>query len=661
VELTRNLITASYQAALAEYMDIRAWRYHRRGFVWLTAAVLSAAMFFLLLGSSWEDSLTWDEHPHITAGYTYLRLRDARLNSEHPPLLKMLAAVPLLSLPLNFPLAHPAWQADVRQKGQRGRQQWTMANAFLYESGNDSHCIAVWARIAPILLTVLLGLLLFLWARRFAGDGTALLTLLLYTLSPTVLAHGRYVTTDVPASLGVALAGFSFIQFLAAPSRKTALVSGLALGTALLFKFSTVLLVPLLVTLTLLWSGLEPQRVVRYLTGLVIMGLSTTLFVLLPYLWTTAQYPPERQLQDTYFTLPPFSKDENTYAALVQDRTRDLRACAHSLRPVKRCLADLMIFLADKPILRAWEAYLLGLVKVALHMYGRHISPTYFLGDVSFTAWWYYFPVVYAIKEPLPLHILTAFALFLALARVWSGTWGVRSLLGWLRGHSAETLMLSWLILYWGGAMRANLNIGVRHLLPVYPFTLILVARELCQWLKGVQQPFAMAGISPRVKWVVLALLLTWQCVSVLRVYPAFLAYFNEAVGGPEGGANYVVDSNLDWGQDLRRLRAFVEAHRIEKIAVDYFGWASGRDALGERFISWRSALGPYQGWLAVSASILKRAQGRWDSTVKYQPDAAYEWLQGRAPVATIGYSIFVFDLRDIRVRGSHASDSWEY
>ena len=270
-------------------------------------------------------------------------------------------------------------------------------------------------------------------------------------------------------------------------------------------------------------------------------------------------------------------------------------------------------------------------------------------------------PVVYAIKEPLPFHILTAFTLFLALARVWSGTWGVRSLLDWLRGHPAETLMLSWLILYWGGAIRANLNIGVRHLLPAFPFALILVARELSRWLKGVQQPFAVARISPRVKWVVLALLLTWQCVSVLRVYPAFLAYFNEAVGGPEGGANYVVDSNLDWGQDLRRLRAFVEAHRIEKIAVDYFGSASPHDALGERFIPWRSALGPYQGWLAVSATILKGAQGRWDSTVNYQPDAAYKWLQGRAPVATIGYSIFVFDLRDIRVHGSHASDSWEY
>ncbi len=229
-------------------------------------------MCSLLLASSWEDSLTVDENPHITAGYTYLRLRDARLNPEHPPLLKILAAVPLLSLPLNFPLAHPAWQDDDRQQDP----QWPMSRVFLYESNNDPHRIAVWARLAPILLTVLLGLLLFRWARRFACDGTALLTLLLYTLSPTVLAHGRYVTTDVPAALGVALAGLSFIRFLAAPSRNTALVSGLALGTALLFKFSIVLLVPLLVTLTLLWSGCLSPR------GLFVTSLGSSSWASVP-------------------------------------------------------------------------------------------------------------------------------------------------------------------------------------------------------------------------------------------------------------------------------------------------------------------------------------------------------------------------------------------
>jgi 4-amino-4-deoxy-L-arabinose transferase-like glycosyltransferase len=612
--------------------------------VWLAAALLLAAMFLLLLCSVREDALTYDENPHITAGYAYLRFRDARLNAEHPPLLKMLAAAPLLPLPLHFPLTHPAWQDDLDR-------QWTLARVFLYESGNDPHRIAARARLAPIVLTVTLGLVLFLWARRWAGDGTALLALFLYAFSPTVLAHGRYVTTDVPAAFGVALAGFSFTRFLAVPSRPAALAAGLALGTALLCKFSTVLLVPLLAALACLWLVLEPTRRTRYLAGLGIIGVSAALLVLLPYLWMTAQYPPEQQLQDTYFRAhrayfrswdgEPAPAD---FARLAQDRTRDLRACAHGLRPLRQCPADLAIFLADKPIVRAWVQYLMGLAQVVLHVRAGHITPTYFLGEVSERGRWSYFPVVYAIKEPLPFHLLTALALFLALARVGSSAWGVRPLLRWLRSHPAETLMLSWLALYWGVALQANVNMGVRHLLPAFPFTILLVAREVGQWRGGVQDPCRHTRILSVIKRGTVALLLLWQCVSVLRTYPSFLAYFNEAVGGPEGGMNYTVDSDLDWGQDLRRLRAFVDTHRIDRIAVDYFGTSPPRYELGQRYLPWRSALGPYQGWLAVSAYALQTAQGRRNA-----PEQTYAWLRGITPVAKVGHSIFVYDLRDIR------------
>lgn len=103
---------------------------------------------------------------------------------------------------------------------------------------------------------------------------------------------------------------------------------------------------------------------------------------------------------------------------------------------------------------------------------------------------------------------------------------------------------------------------------------------------------------------------------------------------------------DFDWGQDLRRLRSFVEAHRIEKIAVDYFGTSVPAYELGEKFVPWRSAQGPPTDWLAVSVAILKVAQGRWDPALGHSTEDAYEWLRGREPVAKIGYSIFVFDLR---------------
>jgi 4-amino-4-deoxy-L-arabinose transferase-like glycosyltransferase len=622
----------------------------------LAAGFFLAVMLLLMLRSVQEDALTVDEPVHITAGYAALRFRNAQLNPEHPPLLKLLAALPLLPLRLTFPLTHPAWHDELWV------DQWELTDIFLYEAGNDPHQIAAWARLAPIGVTVGLGSLLFSWTRRWAGAGAALLTLVSYTFSPTLLAHGRLVTTDVAAAFGVTLAGFACIRFLTHPSPATALVSGLALGIALLLKFSTVLLIPLSAALLFVWMGLAPQRCWRYVTGALILSGSAALLVLLPYLWMTSRYPPERQFRHAAVALfeyagGPLGRTEaatatTDVARLASDRTRDLRACLRRLSALQlshlpRCPAELAIFVADTPVVRAWGAYVLGVLLTTRRASTGDLA--YFQGEVSASGWWSYFPVIYALKEPLAWHLLTMLALLLALTRVWSRPWDLQAFGGWLRRYPAELFMLGWLALYWSAALSASLNLGIRHLLPVFPFTLMLVARELAWWL--ARGPNASGRVLRRtgVRGLMVAVLLLWQVVSVLRVYPSFLAYFNEAAGGPAGGARYVVDSNLDWGQDLRRLRAFVEAHHIEQIAVDYVGGGSPAYELGAKYIPWGSAKGPYPGWLAVSISLLQFAQARWDQALDHPAAEAYAWLQGPAPIAQIGYSIAVFDLRNYR------------
>ena len=616
----------------------------------LTFALL-LGMLLMMLGSSREDAFTSDEPPHITAGYSYLRFQDARLNPEHPPLIKMLAAAPLLTLKLQFPLTSPDWQDALNG-------QWEVANLFLYQTGNDPHLIAARARLVPIFLTLGLGAVLFVWTQRFAGTLAGILALFFYVFSPTLLAHGRFVTTDVAAAFGVTLAGFALIRFLHHPSSQAALLSGLSLGTALLCKFSTILLVPLFAALVLLWMFLKPANLSRYLSGSVIITFGAALIVLLPYLWITARYPPEKQLWDTYFTffhiaggpaaLTVSATAEEDFAQLRQDRARDLRACvsANMTSRFTRCPLELVIFLADKPVLRAWAQYLLGLVWVIQRTGagGTFEYPFYFLGEVSLSGWPHYFPVLYAIREPLALHIMTALALFLAITRVWSTRWGMSPIISWVRSHPAETLMLSWLTLYWGTAITANLNLGIRHLLPLFPFTMMLVAREVSQWLNRTHATSRQRR-TQYAKAIVVAAMLLWQSASVLRIYPSFMAYFNETVGGPDGGADYVVD--FDWGQDLIRLRNFIAAHQIERISLDYFGTSSPAYELGDKFVPWRSAQGPPTGWLAVSALRLKIAQGQWSPDLGHPAEDAYEWLRGKKPVAKIGYSIFVFDMQN--------------
>jgi 4-amino-4-deoxy-L-arabinose transferase-like glycosyltransferase len=627
--------------------------------VWLGASILLAAMLVLMLGASQEDSLTYDEPAHIAAGYTYLKFRDARLNYEHPPLVKMLAALPLLPLSPHFPLDSRAWQEE-------NNGQWETARTFLYESGNDPHRIAALARLGPTVLTVFLGLMCFLWMLRRGGSGAALLTLFLFAFSPSLLAHGRLVTTDAAAALGVTLAGVAFIPFLEAPRGKTALLAGLALGMALLCKFSTFLLVPFMAAVTLLWMGLKPKKKWHYLFGFAIMGLVAFLVVLCCYVWTTWSYPPERQFRDSYMALfwvaggPAGRVGDETideyFNLMRQTRTRDLEACGrlnapHILTRLRRCPVELVIFLADRPLLRAWGQYLYGLVWTINRVsVGAHATfPFYFRGEVSVSGQPLFFPTAYAVKEPLSLHLLTMFALILACLKLRTSPWSPYVVANWLRSHPADTFMLGWIAFYWIVSINANLNLGVRHLLAVYPFTFMLVSREVCRWLRARgRTAFKAASIvCPRGSAVVV--LLVWYCISVVLAYPSFLAYFNEAVGGPEQGGRFVVDSNLDWGQDLRRLRRFVDAQGIDRIAVNYFGTSSERYELGEKLIPWRSALGPYNGWLAVSATIFNVARARWEPRLGHEVEDSYMWLEGEEPVAKIGYSIFVFDRRPER------------
>ena len=208
--------------------------------------MLLGIMFFLMIASASNESAIMDELAHIPAGYSYVALMDMRLNPEHPPLIKDLAGIPLLFLDLNFPTDVKAWKDDLNG-------QWDMGRIFLYEAGNDADQILFWARLPMMLLAILFGWILYAWTQRRFGRTTALMTLFLFAFSPTFIAHSRYVTTDLAASFGFLIGLLTFIDFLEQPTRKHAVIAGIALGIALLLKFSTVLLLPVYGIALLAW------------------------------------------------------------------------------------------------------------------------------------------------------------------------------------------------------------------------------------------------------------------------------------------------------------------------------------------------------------------------------------------------------------------------
>jgi 4-amino-4-deoxy-L-arabinose transferase-like glycosyltransferase len=594
----------------------------------IIAGTLLFLVLLLTLSSSIDDSATSDEPPHIVSGYSYLKFHDMRLNPEHPPLLKDLAAFPLLFLNLNFPKSDFAWQ---QPDGPYWWHQFNLGGKFLYESGNNPDQILFFARFPMILLLIVCGFFIFKFTREFFGEKVAILALFLFSLSPTFLAHGRFVTTDVGAAFGVVLATLYFLKALKNPTRKNIILAGIALGISQLLKFSLILLVPFFVLLTLIWILVFKE----WKNPLRVLIFSLVLWILVVWLVYGIQiynYPPERQLRDTKITLESFSGGPSSI--------KETCLSPRSIQKIKRCPAEIVILASNKPIIRPLAHYGLGLLMIFQRASGGHT--TYFLGEVTAAGWRNYFPIVYLIKEPLAFHILWILALCYFVLKIQEPFWRKPffRLKNFIQEHFVEFSMALWLLIYWGTSIKSNLNIGVRHLLPAFPFAIILSAKGTIFWLENTKyRKFA---------YSLLGILLLWQAVSVLKIYPHFLAYANELVGGPDKLYLYTVDSNLDWGQDLKRLKKWIEENKIEKIYLDYFGGGNPKYYLGQKYESWWGQRNPKElpkgSYLAVSVTALQGGKGLPVKGFDL-PTGYYLWLDKYKPVAKIGYSIFVFHI----------------
>lgn len=570
----------------------------------ILAGILLTTVFLLCVFSMKDDSTTMDELSHIPAGYSYLSQKDFRINPEHPPLIKDLAAFPLLFLDLNFPSDSHSWTTNVND-------QWVFGWEFLYNIGNNPDQIMFWARLPMVFILVFLGWFLFWWTKREFGKQTAIFVLTLFSFSPNFLAHGRLVTTDVGATLGFVLATYFWLRFIKNPSKKNVVIAGLILGLCLLFKFSLILLVPFFGIITIVFAILKKQSVLKYVALSILAGIIGIIFVILPvYQIHVLNYPLEKQLSDTKTILE-----------------------SSPLGPLK----DLCIFMADKPILRPLAHYLLGLLMATQRTaFGNTV---YFMGMISASGWWYYFPVVYFLKVPLSFHILTLISLFsisiLVKKPFWINT--KERIKKCILDNFTAFSMLVFLLIYWITSISGNLNIGVRHILPVFPFTYILVALGLNSAIKEIKKPvFKKAGIS------LILILIFWYVFSSLNVYPFYLSYFNEIAGGPDNGYKYVVDSNYDWGQDLKRLTRWLKENNIEKIKVDYFGGGDLAYYLGDKWERFDPLQGPQKGWLAVSVGQLQGGRGNPVPGFD-QPSGYYKWLNKYTPVAKAGKSIFIY------------------
>jgi len=586
---------------------------------YLIAFILLSVLFITAFTSSLDDSTTMDELAHIPAGYSYLIKKDFRINPEHPPLIKDLAALPLLRLNLNFPPEnHPAWQGI--------NEQWWLGSEFLYHSGNDIEKILFWSRLPMILILVFLGLFLFLWTKQLRGNKAALLVLTIFSFSPTFLAHGRLVTTDVAAALGVVMGTYFWIKFLKKPNAKNIILAGLIFGLVMLFKFSVILLVPFFAVITIVWAILNSEEkklkeiiieLIRYgILALIVMAIGVAFLIWPVYKFHTLHYPPQKQISDTEYLL--------------------------SSSPMPT-IKNICIWMTKNPILRPLAHYLLGLLMATQRTAAG--NTVYFMGMISASGWWYYFPIVYLLKVPLAFHVLSLIALFWAVCAIKAPFFKnpLPRINSWIKSHFTEFSLMVFIAIYWTTSLLGHLNIGVRHVLPTFPFIYMLVVLGITGLLDSVSKE--------KRKYItaILIILVGWYIISSITTWPYYLSYFNEIGGGKENGYRFVVDSNYDWGQDMKRLKKWVDENKIDKIYVDYFGGSDAKYYLQEKYRPWQGTNKPTDfpkgNYLAVSATFLQGGRGNPVPGFD-QPTGYYRWLDKYKPIARAGTSIFIYYIK---------------
>lgn len=516
---------------------------------------------------------TFDEPVHVLCGLEWLERGTYTIEEQHPPLARVAVAL--------GPFLHGAvlpGKTDVVSLAIPG-------TAVLFGDGEDYQTRLMLARLGSLSFLVALCGLIAYWSKRWFGAPGALVSVALLTTTPPLLAHAGLATTDMAATATLCAAIGSLFWLISKPSLKIALVSGVLVGLAVLAKLSSIPFLGLCVAVMVAWR--------------LLLGPSVP--------WSDAAL---RRRSASYSLAAVAACSLIVWAGLlfsvgpllpVADRPHE------SVRPIADTLSigqGTLNSIVEAGIYPAPEIFR-GILQVRQHNREGHLA--YLLGDVRSHGWWYFFPVVIAIKTPIPFLILGLLAIGLLVKR------------GFDENDWRQLALVSCVAVILGFAMTANINLGVRHVLILYPL-LALCAGVVGQHLTRSRTALLLG-----------AGLLCWQGAESLLAHPDYLPYFNQFVGDhPE---EFRVDSDLDWGQDLYRLVQATEDLGIERLYLQYYGTAYP-EAYG---MPPTEALPPEQevsGWVAISLSSLKLYP------------AEYGWLERYEPHSLVGHSIRLYDLR---------------
>ena len=573
---------------------------------WLVAAVIGVLAIITVASTHRTFSQTVDEPIHVAAGFERLTTDRYSIDLEHPPLARMIFAT-------------PAWLGGVRVDATADRV--SQGNEIIEANGIAK------ARAGNLLFFALAMASVAIWARRLFGNVTGLLAVALFAALPPILAHAGLATTDMSVTAMTVTSLLALDLWLDRASWPRSILLGVAIALGMLSKFSFLAFFPVGAAVVIL-ARRDARPNIRPL------GALASLIVAAIVVWAGYGFSFGNLIELRLTTMPTYS-DEHVAAKYAQTRGYEwvrpdlvrryyldskrsanhvdfvdwAKAAGYPSPLAGRSGRDTMAGVALReprfseralePLRRVWHwiarhvplpapMYIAGAKLVKVHSELGH--PAFLFGKRSERGWWYYFPVLLFFKTPLP---------FLILAVV--------GIVSTVRKHVAIVPVALLAV-----TLTSSINIGVRHVLPLYPFLAICAAHAVVGTWRGWRR-------------VATGILLLWHFGTTVIAYPDYLAWFNEVAGPhPE---QIALDSNLDWGQDLHRLEDFVREKKIDRIHIAYFGSADLRKTpLPAHHLPEGQCA---TGWVAISEHLLQ-----FDG---------YKWLKSMKPEGRAGKSIRVY------------------
>ncbi|MGH9361938.1 MAG: glycosyltransferase family 39 protein [Thermoanaerobaculia bacterium] len=556
---------------------------------WAVALALLAAFAAFCAHGLARDTPTVDEFAHLPAGLYTLKAGDFALFPLNPPLVRLLSALPPLAL-------DPVVDTEV-EVVHSGWFPWQFGTAFMERNRAGYDRLFYWGRLPVVALGILLGLLIWRWARALYGAAGGLLALAFYAFHPAFIAHAHLATVDVGLALFALLALYAFWRFTRRPGPGAALLCGVALGLAQLSKFSALLLYPVF----LLLAGIELARGQRFAlvwgsgAGAGWRGVAASLAAV------AAIFAVSLLVLDLGYLFQGVGRPAGAFR-FASAQMRGLFAALPAALPVPLPTPYLVGYDALQRINEAGE------------------YPTYLLGRVRYGASPAYFPATLLLKTPLPLLAAWLLAPF-------------------ARGGRREGERFVWLpalVLFAVFCLVSRVHYGIRYVLPVVALAIVWAGR-LAPHLAQARRPVR----------TVAALLLALYPLAALRATPDTIDYFNPLAAGR--GDVFLLDSNLDWGQGLKRLAAWMERERVEKVGLAYFGhvdpalygiaWEPPRHSREPQLAR---GIGPE--WTAVSANFLHGLPYAtyFEGRIVPVPAGAFTWLAAYPDRRYLGGGIFV-------------------